>query len=132
MLTTGFCFPVCFLLALTEIVNMRDRESLKTMSSQLQAEKKKETIVGNRLRRLLKPSSLVLILAWVALFGLLFYVQRFAKELSPFDPFDILKVSQFTIGQEQRGENEYYLIPLYCYCIAQDTVSRDNASKYNL
>ena len=80
---------------------MRDRESLKTMSSQLQAEKKKETIVGNRLRRLLKPSSLVLILAWAALFGLLFYVQRFAKELSPFDPFDILKVSQFTIGQNK-------------------------------
>ncbi len=56
-----------------------------------QAEKKKETALGNKLRGLLRPSSIVLILAWIALFGLLLYVQRFAKELSPFDPFDILK-----------------------------------------
>lgn len=58
-----------------------------------QAERQKEAAIKNRLRRLLNPTSIALIVAWLVLFGLLYYVQQFAKELSPFDPFDILKVA---------------------------------------
>ena len=53
----------------------------------MQAESKKKGALARNLNRLLTPSSLALIAAWVVLFGLLFYVQQFAKELAPFDPF---------------------------------------------
>ena len=83
------------------------------MSVFSQAEKKKETVLGNRLRRLLRPSSVLLILAWVVLFGLLFYVQRFAKELSPFDPFDILKARTHVLQGMLPG---YFIYFLKQYC----------------
>lgn len=58
----------------------------------LQAEDKKTSFVVKCLRKLRRPSTLVLVLGWLVLFGLIFYVQQYAKEMSPFDPFDILKV----------------------------------------
>jgi len=58
----------------------------------LQAENKKKGALSRNVSRLLTPTSLALIVAWLVLFGLFYYVQQFAKELAPFDPFDILKV----------------------------------------
>ena len=58
----------------------------------VQAQDKKQGAVGKYIRKLRRPSTIFLILGWVILIGLFIYVQQYAKELSPFDPFEILQV----------------------------------------
>ena len=66
----------------------------------LQADQKKKGAVGKFFGRLFTPSAVLLLAGWLLLFGLLWYVQHYATELAPFDPFDILKVvlTPITLG----------------------------------
>lgn len=57
----------------------------------VQAADKKKGAIGRFFGKLASPSAIALLFGWLVLFALLWYVQLSAKDLAPFDPYDILK-----------------------------------------
>lgn len=62
------------------------------MDFALQTRKKKPSLVAKYLRRLRSPGNLLVLAAWIVWFFLIWYVQKAAQDLQPFDPFEILQV----------------------------------------